>query len=271
MSNQPEIDVQRRRKADKPTERAEAPVRHQTGGTGGTGGGPSRPSLGGGFNIPTKGKMGGCGGVIVIIVIILYILLGGGGGSDQETSAPLYEQPTQSNQLVENLPTNTPRPTREPVTGQAGQKWLVMLYQDADDQVLEQDIFFDLNEAEQVGSTDRVTIVAQLDRYRGAFQGDGDWTAVRRYLITQDDDLNRISSQLVDDLGEVNMADGDSLVDFVTWAMGTYPADRYALLLSDHGMGWPGGWSDPAPGGKDTSQAPLASALNGDFLFPIRD
>jgi hypothetical protein len=211
--------------------------------------------------------MGGCGGVIVIIVIILYILLGGGGGSDQETSAPLYEQPTQSNPLVENLPTNTPRPTREPVTGQAGQKWLVMLYQDADDQVLEQDIFFDLNEAEQVGSTDRVTIVTQLDRYRGAFQGDGDWTAVRRYLITQDDDLNRINSQLVDDLGEVNMADGDSLVDFVTWAMGTYPADRYALLLSDHGMGWPGGWSDPAPGGKDTSQAPLASALNGDFLF----
>jgi hypothetical protein len=264
MSHQPEIDVQRRRKADKPTERAEAPIRRQTGGTGG---GPSSPSLGGGFNIPTKGKMGGCGGILVIIIIILYILLGGGGGSDQETSAPLYEQPTQSNPPVENLPTNTPRPTREPASDQAGQKWLVMLYQDADDQVLEQDIFFDLNEAEQVGSTDRVTIVTQLDRYRGAFQGDGDWTAVRRYLITQDDDLNRISSQLVDDLGEVNMADGDSLVDFVTWAMGIYPADRYVLLLSDHGMGWPGGWSDPAPGGRDTSQAPLASALNGDFLF----
>ena len=234
MSNQPEIDVQRRRKADKPTERADAPVRRQSGGTGS---GSGRPSLGGGFNIPTRGKMGGCGGVIVIIIIILYILLGGGGGSEVDTSAPIYEQPTQSSQLVEDYPTNTPRPTREPVTGQVGQKWLVMLYQDADDQVLEQDIFFDLNEAEQVGSTDRVTIVTQLDRYRGAFQGDGDWTSVRRYLITQDDNLNRISSQLIDDLGEVNMADGDSLVDFVTWAMETYPADRYALMLSDHGMG----------------------------------
>jgi hypothetical protein len=264
MSNQPEIDVQRRRKADKPTERAEAPVRRQTGGAGE---GPSKPSFSDGFNIPTRGKKGGCGGVLVIIFIIAYILLNGGGGTELETSAPLYEQPTQSSQLIEDLPTNTPRPTREPVAGQAGQKWLVMLYQDADDQVLEQDIFFDLNEAEQVGSTDRVTILAQLDRYRGAFQGDGDWTSVRRYLVTQDDNLNRIGSQLVDDLGEVNMADGSSLVDFVTWAMGTYPADRYVLILSDHGMGWPGGWSDPAPGGTDTSSAPLASALDEDFLF----
>jgi hypothetical protein len=67
MSDQPEVDVQRRRKAYKPTERAEAPVRRQTNGSGG---GPTKPSLGGGFNIPTRGKMGGCGGLIVIIVII---------------------------------------------------------------------------------------------------------------------------------------------------------------------------------------------------------
>lgn len=42
-----------------------------------------------------------------------------------------------------------------------------MLYQDAKDQVLDQDIFTDLNEAERTGSTDRVRIVAQIDRYRG--------------------------------------------------------------------------------------------------------
>ena len=33
-----------------------------------------------------------------------------------------------------------------------------MLYQDADDQILEQDIFTDFNEAERVGSTDQVRI-----------------------------------------------------------------------------------------------------------------
>jgi hypothetical protein len=138
MSDQPEVDVQRRRKADKPTERAEAPVRRQTSGSGG---GPTKPSLGGGFNIPTRGKMGGCGGLIVIIVIIAYILLSGGGGSELETSAPLYEQSTESNPVIEDSSTNTPRPTREPVTGQTGQKWLIMLYQDADDQVLSRTFF----------------------------------------------------------------------------------------------------------------------------------
>ena len=58
----------------------------------------------------------------------------------------------------------------QPSNGKA-QTWLVMLYQDADDKVLEQDIFFDLNEAERVGSSDRVQIVAQLDRYRRRLPG----------------------------------------------------------------------------------------------------
>ncbi|MRS05751.1 hypothetical protein EG832_21425, partial [bacterium] len=60
-------------------------------------------------------------------------------------------------------------------------------------------------------------------------------------------DMERITSEEVEDLGEVNMADPEVLVDFVTWAMTTYPADRYALILSDHGSGWPGGWTDPDP------------------------
>ena len=263
MSEQPSVDVERRRKADKPTEPAEAPIRRQTGGGGG---GQSRPSGGGGINIPTKGKMGGCGGILIIILIIGYYLLSGGRGGNQETT-PLLEEPTESNPITQNLPTSTPRPTRIPVAGQTGQNWLVMLYQDADDEVLEQDIFVDLNEAERAGSTDRVTIVSQLDRYRGAYQGDGNWTSARRYLVTQDDDLNAIHSRMVGDMGEVNMADGNTLVDFATWAMETYPADRYVLVLSDHGMGWPGGWSDPTASGNDSSRAPLASAIGGDFLF----
>ena len=274
MSDEPSIDVQRRRRGNKPTSRAEAPVRRPAG-EGGSG--SSRPT-GGGFSIPTGGKLGGCGGFLVIILIIAYVLISGGGGGGDTTevatdqsepvqSNPVESNPVQSNPVFENLPTNTPRPTRAPVSGQTGQKWLVMLYQDADDQILEQDIFVDLNEAELVGSSERVTIVAQVDRFRGAFQGDGNWTSTRRYLVTQDDDLTAIHSEMLDDLGEVNMADGGTLVDFVTWAMQNYPADRYVLVLSDHGMGWPGGWSDPAPGGTDPGRAPLISALDGDNLF----
>ena len=125
--------------------------------------------------------------------------------------------------------------------------WLVMMYEDADDEILEQDMLFDLNEAELVGSTDMVTIVAQMDRYEGGYEGDGDVTSTKRYLLTQDDDLYTLGSEELADLGEVDMGDGDSLYDFATWAIGTYPAERYVLILSDHGGGWTGGWSDDDP------------------------
>lgn len=134
-------------------------------------------------------------------------------------------------------------PTRAPVT-KDGDTWLVMLYQDADDQTLEEDIFTDLNEAEKVGSTDKVSIVAQIDRYGEGFEGEQDFSGAKRFYLTQDDDLNIINSEELDDLGEVNMADGQTLVDFATWAIGAYPADHYVLILSDHGTGWPGGWTD---------------------------
>ncbi|MFO7634971.1 MAG: clostripain-related cysteine peptidase, partial [Caldilinea sp.] len=123
----------------------------------------------------------------------------------------------------------------------------VMLYQNADDEVLEADIFTDLNEAELVGSTDEVTIVAQLDRYEGGFDGDGDWTTAKRFLVTQDDDLATLASEEIEDLGEVDSGAPETLVDFAVWAMTTYPAQKYALILSDHGAGWVGGWNDDAP------------------------
>ena len=137
-------------------------------------------------------------------------------------------------------PTLTPLPTPDPET----QTWLVMLYFDADDPVLEEDILFDFNEAEMVGSTERVKIVAQLDRNKKGYKGDGNWTGARRYEISKDNDLNKISSKPVKDLGEIDMSDPQTLIDFTTWAIETHPADKYVLIMSDHGMGWPGGWTD---------------------------
>lgn len=271
MSEKPSIDVQRRRRGTKPTSRAEKPDRQTPSGTGGSGarpggGGPVRPAGGGGLGIPSKGKLGGCGGILILALVIgYYLLTGGGGGIDEPVGLP--DQSSSEQQAPVNLPTNTPRPTRVPSSGDAGQNWLVMLYQDADDQVLEQDIYVDLNEAERVGSTDRVTIVTQIDRFRDGYQGDGNWSSTRRYLVTQDDDLSSVNSDLLEDIGEANMADSGTLVDFVTWAVESYPAERYVLIFSDHGMGWPGGWSDPAPASSDDGSAPLISALQGDHLY----
>ena len=124
------------------------------------------------------------------------------------------------------------------------QTWLVMLYVDADDEALEWQLLQKLNEAELVGSSDQVQIVAQVDRFEGGYEGDGGWATTKRFYITEDDDLTTITSEELMDIGEVNMADPVTLADFVVEAVDYYPADKYVLILSDHGLGWPGGMSD---------------------------
>ncbi|MHB0877722.1 MAG: clostripain-related cysteine peptidase [Anaerolineae bacterium] len=204
--------------------------------------------------------------VLFVVILICSALRGCSGGG-------VEVQATQSDagQAGVSQPTAAPARTRAaaPVaaaTAAAGRSWLVMLYLDADDKVLEQDLYVDLNEAERAGSTDAVQIVSQIDRFRGGFRGDGDWTAAKRFYVIQDDDLGAVRSQEVGDLGEANMADGQTLVDFATWAMETYPADKYVLILSDHGMGWPGGWSDPTASGAYAAEVPLEQRL-GDLLY----
>ncbi len=264
MSDHKNIEAERRRRGETPSGRAEAPRRE----SGGGGGFSPRPS--GGF--PSRGKQaGGCGSILLFIIIIaVYIFsdgqvdLTGGGMSGGDSQQPYAQQPD-----AEYVPPVSNFTPPVPSSG-AGQTWTIMMYQDADDQILEKDIFVDFNEAERVGSSDRVRIVSQIDRFAGAYQGDGNWTGARRYYITQDNDLNQINSQMVEDLGEVDMAQGESLVEFVQWAAQNFPADKYVLILSDHGMGWPGGWSDPNPGGRDGSRAPLAARMeNNIFLMEL--
>ncbi|HEX6035445.1 MAG TPA: clostripain-related cysteine peptidase [Anaerolineales bacterium] len=150
-----------------------------------------------------------------------------------------------------NNPTASPstpsiqNPTTEPPVITSGlPEWTVIVYSAADDEVLEENMWFDLNEMELVGSNPQMNIVVQIDRYAGAFIGDGDWTETRRYLITQDNDLEHINSPVVASVGEVDMGNPQTLIDFVTWAVQNYPANKYALVMSDHGGGWTGGFSD---------------------------
>ena len=295
------VQAGRRRKTDQTGERrrAEAPRRREDSGASQVsrppagGGGvrpPSMPSMppifsGGGGKKPLS-----IGAILVICLCLVAVYFIGGpnalssilGGVPQppaeipqQTVEPAFEQPAFEEPAAPTLPElvlqptatkkkSTPAATR-PAASVAGQRWLVMLYQDADDKILEQDIYLDLNEAERTGSSERVQVVTQMDRFRGGFSGDGDWTSARRIALNQDSDLQRVRSQTVEDLGEVNMADGETLVDFVTWAVENYPADRHVLILSDHGLGWPGGWSDPT-GGAGDPRIPLASRI-GDQLF----
>ena len=174
--------------------------------------------------------------IVLALVLLLSMSACGTDATDEPSEPDATSEPSDS----------TGQPAEPVAEGEPG-TWLIMMYQDADDEVLEQDIVIDVNEAEIVGSTDQVKIVAQLDRFKGAFDGDGDWTSTKRYLVTQDGDLETINSQELEDLGEVDMGSQAALIDFVTWAIGAYPADHYVLIMSDHGAGWQGGYHDPDP------------------------
>jgi hypothetical protein len=138
-----------------------------------------------------------------------------------------------------------------------------MMYQNADDELLEYYIHFDVMAAENIGSTDEVAIVAQLDRYQEGFTGDGNWSTARRYYLNKNGNLDSIQSEMIVDLGEVDSGNVETLVDFVIWAMDTYPAENYALILSDHGMGWFGGYTDGDNNNMDGIYLPaLESALS---------
>ena len=146
-------------------------------------------------------------------------------------------------------------------------EWLLMFYVDADDDTLELDMLIDLQEAELVGSTEQVHIVAQVDRFKGSFDGMGDFTGAKRLYITQDADVNVIGSEAVQELGEVNMADSKTLLDFITWAVKAYPAKKRMLVLSDHGIGWPGGFGDPDPDVQGAHNIFLREAFGHDNLW----
>jgi hypothetical protein len=122
-----------------------------------------------------------------------------------------------------------------PVTGN---KWTVMIYLDADND-LGPSSKFNLNQMEAVGSTQNVTVIVQLDTYGGT---------TKRYKVEKG------SLTLLEDMGELDMSAGATLQNFVSSSVHAYPADHYALILWDHGQGW-----------KGDSQTKVAKSMFNDY------
>lgn len=124
-------------------------------------------------------------------------------------------------------------------------EWTLMLYLDGDESAMQQDFiaaFYDMI-AKGVGSSQQVNVVIQFDRIpqREDFGG---WTITHRFYYTPG--MEPTPDNAISDWGdgtggrEVNMADPDTLSDFIDWAHKTYPANNYALMVADHGYGWKG-------------------------------
>ncbi len=134
----------------------------------------------------------------------------------------------------------------------AKRAWTVMVFMNGDNN-LEHAALRDFKEMARVGGNADVTVVVQLDRigkYSSSNEGVPIWTDTKRFVIQPG--TRATPSEAIADLGEVNMGDPAALADFVRWARRSYPAERYVLVIWDHGQGY-----------RDPTVAP--SALNLPF------
>ena len=153
---------------------------------------------------------------------------------------------------------NVPPPTAAkavPVNApsvKTARKWTVMVFLNGKNN-LEIAGLYNVNQMEKVGSTNDINIVVELGRMNGQAAGDvhldGDWTGSRRLFIKKDADEEVINSPVVQQDPKADMGDYNRAVDFVKWAKKNYPAQKYMLILWDHGSGW----LDPQPTAKKKS------------------
>ena len=139
--------------------------------------------------------------------------------------------------------------------------WTLMVYIDADDSSLEAQAINDFIEMASAGSSEDVNIVVQFDRVPGYDASYDDWTDCRRFLITAG--LTPADGNELLNIGEVNMGDPVTLIDFVRWSASSYPADKYALIISSHGKGWEGCCWDETSGNDNMNLDEMHSAFAG--------
>ena len=126
-------------------------------------------------------------------------------------------------------------------------KWTVLIYGHADHN-LTTAMRDDLLEMEQAGSSEDFNIVVQVDintKDRGTklwkFKNKIDpkkFNGVNRLLIGEDTDGRKVTfhSEIIESLSESNSMDDPAVLkDFIKWGMAKYPAERYGLVLWNHG------------------------------------
>ncbi len=119
-------------------------------------------------------------------------------------------------------------------TAPTNQKWTVMIFMNGDNN-LDPYVDPDLKEMEKVqyvkGLNSDVSVLTQIDR---SLKND-----TARYLMAYDSqNKTQVATQPVQRLGERDMGQVSELEEFIRWAKAYRPAEKYALILWDHGNGF---------------------------------
>lgn len=151
----------------------------------------------------------------------------------------------------------TAAPVGSPAAVEQPGTWTVLTYSIADTN-LESFMMTDLDELGEVGTQEGLNLVALVDRSEDytdtSVLGLDDWSGAKLIEVGEGE------AEVLDDLGDINTGDPDVLADFIAGGIAAYPADHYALVISDHGASWPGVGAD---GSFDNDTLSLAELHDG--------
>jgi hypothetical protein len=127
-------------------------------------------------------------------------------------------------------------------------EWTLLFYTNGNNE-LEPEMWQAKLAAEQSGSSSSVVAVMQIGREDRQLarifrpldtipDAGEQWSGVRRYYIRKN------GSDLVADLGSLNLANPWNLYDFIKWGMENYPARHYMLVLGGHALQFAGLMTD---------------------------
>ncbi len=115
-------------------------------------------------------------------------------------------------------------------------KWTVMVYMNAANN-LEAFSLPNINQMELIADNPDVRFVVQWKEAEVLNNGSL-FNGTKRYLVKHDT-TPTLASQLVQDMGSgVDMGDKQTLRDFIAWTKANYPAQRYCVVVWNHGNGW---------------------------------
>ena len=163
--------------------------------------------------------------------------------SDVQAPAPQDTPATAPSSDVSAPPAATSWEWGAPILSES-REWTIMVYLDADNNLENagMDDFIEMQRGFTDGGPSDVIVL--VDRAKGFYDGLGDWTGTRAYRIKHSENKDAIASELIADLGELNLSSGDTLKAFISVAARKYPSKKTALVLWNHGMGWAGLASD---------------------------
>ncbi len=183
-------------------------------------------------------------GQYTLVVTRYKVAEGDSSGDYQLTIELVRESETERYQVADSdlaaagFPAIEPRPQAE---------WTILAYYGGDNN-LEPGILNDFDEFEVAGGSDeQVRIVALVDRVPGFTDSSGDWTTARLFEIEPDRTGDHgdtypptLDSEPLADLGEVDTGNGQTLAQFLVWAIRHYPSQHYVIAFGSHGAGWQG-------------------------------